>query len=137
MQPHALSFQLRLQSSNIEFIEFTALLHRNRRCHTSTLPCHSAAHHVACRGMTHPVTPGNATRTNQVFDALGYQCAIGYLKLTTGRRQDENTVAVNEFLEKPNAVLEATLLSDIRLSHVVGRINFSRITNPKGHPKIA
>ena len=64
VQPNALSFQLGLHSYNIEFIESTILLHRNRHCHTSTLACHGAAHHVACRGMTDPVTPGNATRTN-------------------------------------------------------------------------
>ena len=70
VQPDVLPFQFGLNLSNIQLFEASLLLDSNRCRHPSALPGDGAAHHIAGGRVTDAITASNATRTDQILDAL-------------------------------------------------------------------
>ena len=86
--------------------------------------------------MAHAIAAGNSAGTNQVFDPIGKQGAVGNLKVASGGGQNENAIPVNKLGEDANAVVKAPLLTNIVLGHVVVGINLARVSNAQSHTKV-
>ena len=59
------------------------------------------------------------------------------MEITAGGRQDKVAVAVDEFGENPDAVLEPGLAQHIAFGEVVGRFDLAGIANAQGHAEVA
>ena len=59
-----------------------------------------------------------------------------YLKISPRSREDENGVAVDEFGEDADCVVEFGLISDVVSGEVVATENLARISRPDRHAEI-
>ena len=59
------------------------------------------------------------------------------MHVATGGRQNENAISVNKLWVNTNSVIKPGLLSDVVFCHVVQSINFSCVSNPDSHGKVA
>ena len=87
--------------------------------------------------MADAITSCNPTCAYQVLDIFRDQGSIGQVEVATGGWQDEDAVAIDELGEDADRVVKPSLLAHIVLSHIVGSINLTGITNAQGHAEIS